>query len=318
MSDSKNSRQSYPEAVAEKMASAKELTNIALSDLGKVLDPEVYISFLNIIERFHWYSFVNILLILTQFPNAQYLAGFDVWKRTSLATYNDPARRILKPSSTGKGIKLIAPFTVVDNSSRSLVSVAVPVYDVNQVNEVPLPENDFLDMKKCNYVDIINAINFVAPYRTVFASSEDNVLSHNVKGYCNHSLQQFVVDSRLSVRGLLSVLLHEFIVADLHLANYSNTNTQGLVVESVYYILLKHFRIDVQDITFSYIGRFKSIEKKDVIEAFYYIQAIAHSIIEKIEEHLEYMVDLLPAHEEPSYQTSFFEDFDIHEGSMAE
>lgn len=308
--DKKTSPHKYSETVAEKMAVANKLLDNILSNVGEVLHPERYVKYLELIERFHWYSYINNLLILSQFPEAKYLAGYETWKRTALSTYNDSSRRILNSEGAGKGIKLIAPFTVVTDESRSLINFVVPVYDVNQVNDIPVPENDFIDLKRCNYVDIINAINFVAPYRTVFASNEDKNLSCNVKGYCNHSLQQFVVDSRLQVRALLSLLLHEFAEAELFLYNYKNKELHGLVVESVFYILLRHFKLNTESITFSYISRFKEADKKAIAEAFLLIQTIAHLIIDKIEEHLEFIIELAPFDEETSYQLALFDELE--------
>ena len=298
------------EAAAEKIAVANQLLDNVLSNIGEVLQPERYVNFLDLIERFHWYSYVNNLLILSQFPQAQYLAGYDLWKRTSLATYNDPSRRILNSTSVGKGIKLIAPFTVVTEEARSLINFVVNVYDVNQMNEIPAPETDFVDLKSCSYVDIINAINFVAPYRTVFASNEDKNLSCNTKGYCNHYQQQFVVDSRLQVKGLLSLLLHEYAEAELFLHDYKNEALHGLVTESVFYILVKHFKLNTDNITFSYISRFKNFDNRVVSEAFLLIQTIAHLIIDKIEEHLEFIIELTPSGEDVSHQLAMFDDFE--------
>lgn len=306
--------QNHFTSVAERAEAAKQLLNNVVSNVASVLQPERYLNFLNIIERFHWYSYVNGLLILSQYPQAQYLAGIEVWKRTSLSTYNDPNRRFLKYSETGKGIKLIAPFTLVDGASRSLISMVVPVYDVNQMNDIPAPETDFLDVKKCTYVDIINAINFVAPYRTVFASNEDENLTHNVKGYCNHSFKQVVVDSRLPARGLLSTLLHEYIVAELFLRGYTDVNLQGLIVESVFYVLVKHFNLPTDDITFSYISRFKNAENQALAEAFSLIQILSHLIIESIEEHLEFIVELNPVDDEFACQVDLFDEIGIGTG----
>lgn len=295
----------YSETVAEKASVANVLLANVLKNVGEVLQPDRYNKYLDMIERFHWYSYVNNLLILSQFPTAQYLAGYDFWKRNSLSAFNDPNRRILRSTGVGKGIKLVAPFTVVSGDSRSLINFVVPVYDINQVNDIPVQDNDFVDLEKCSYVDIINAINFVAPYRTVFASNEDKNLSCNVKGYCNHSQKLFVVDSRLQVKGLLSTLLHEFAAAELFLRGYINNDLQGLVVESVFYILLKHFKLNTDSITFSYVSRFTAVENTAIAEAFLLIQTVAHSIIDSIEEHLEYIIELTPSSEEVSYQMTF-------------
>lgn len=311
MSEKKIVQQSYADSVAEKAAAAKGLAERVYANVISVLQPERYLCFLNLIERFHWYSHVNNLLILFQFPQAQYLAGYDVWKETALSTYNDPSRRVLKPSFTGKGIKLIAPFTVVEGDTRSLIHVAVPVYDINQMNELPRPENDFLDIRKCPYVDIINTINYVAPYRTVFASSDDKNLSYHVKGYCNHDRKHMVIDSRLSVRGLLATALHEFAVAEVYLSSYKNEMLHGLITESIFYVLCKHFNLSVEDITFSFVSRFKEASSSDIFEAFHMIQAISHSIIERMEEQLEFFAELNPVRDDSSYQTSFFNDIDF-------
>lgn len=292
----------YTETVAERAAAANELLNKVRNSASDILQPDKYTQFLDMIERFHWYSYVNNLLIMSQFPQAQYLAGYDFWKRNALSAYNDPSRRILLASGVGKGIKLIAPFTVVSGEARSLINCVVPVYDINQVNDIPVHENDFVDLKKCSYVDIINAINFVAPYRTVFASNEDKNLTCNVKGYCNHSQQLFVVDSRLQVKGLLSTLLHEFVAAELFLQNYKNKELEGLVIESVFYILIKHFKLNSDNITFSYISRFKEVGNDAISEAFLLIQTLAHLIIDKIEEHLEFIIELTPVSDDISYQ----------------
>lgn len=186
----KKTEQERVEDLARKIAEAKDLLNDVQSKIGTVLTPERYLSFLDIVERFHWYSHINNLLILFQYPTARYLAGFKTWKQTSLSIYNDETRKLLKPEHTGKAIKLLAPFTFVKGATRSLFYVIVPVYDVSQMNDIPSPVNDFLDIRKCDYVDIINAIKFTAPYRTVFASGEDQHLSYNVKAYCNHRAEK--------------------------------------------------------------------------------------------------------------------------------
>lgn len=310
MTEKKSLPTVQPEGVAEKAAQAKELLNRVHKDIASVFKPDRFILFLDTLERFHWFSYINILLILEQFPSAEYLAGYDVWKKASLSMYNDPERRILTTENHKKAIKLVAPFTVLDGTTRSLINVVVPAYDVKQTNNLPRPENDFLDISKCSLMDIVHTIGFVAPYRTIYAAAEDPRLSYNTKGYCKHETQQFIVDSRLSAKGLLSVLLHEYAVASLYLTNYKNKELQSLVEESVYYVLAKHFMLPVEDITFSYVVRLKDAPIKSIAEALYLIQMLSHIIIEKIEDHLEYLAALAPVTED-IYQTNFFDDLEL-------
>lgn len=315
MTEKKSSPSGSVSKEVDRVTVATSLLHTVLNEIGTVLQPEKYLNFLNLIEKFHWYSYINNLLILSQFPEATYLASYETWKNVALSTYNDPNWRVLRPSY--KAIKVIAPWTEVKGSSRSLINAAVPVYDVSQMNELPIPETDFFDIKKVSYVDIINALSTFSPYRTTFASDEDEGLSPKVKGYCNHNRRQFVVDSRLPPRKLLSVLLHELVTANLYLSNYKNEKLRPLVVESAFYILLKHFKLETEDITFSYVGRFKNEPATDICNAFCAIQTIAHSIIEKTEEHLECIFDMTPASEEIMYQTTF-DDLDFMQGSVVE
>lgn len=297
MADFRKSAGDYEKYVQEKTSEALHLLNDTNKSVLSVFTPDLYTTFLNIVNKFHWYSYINNLLILYQFPQAEYLSGYDVWKKVSLSEWNDPNRQILKQSQRGKGIRLIAPFTKVEGDVRSLVNFVVPVYDINQTNNIPLPESNFVDLSRCSCSDIINAINFVAPYRTVLAASEDKVLSHDIKGYCNHQMQLFVLDGRLPIRGMLSALLHEYAVAELFICGYKNQNLSGLIVESVFYILCNHFKLQTDNITFSYVSKYRDENPQDVIYALYLIQTIVHKIIEKVEEHLEYMIALDPSND---------------------
>lgn len=299
--------------VVVKNSEAKLLLDDVYKRIPSVLQPEEYIRFLNLVSSFHWYACSNILLIYFKVPEARFIAEYRIWEETSGATYNEPNRKILKNSARKNPILLVAPYTIVNQATkdRKLVPVSVPVYDVQQVNDIPIPENDFLDPKKYSVEDLANAINFVSPYRICYAGSDDKYLSYNVKGYCNHAQKQFIVDNMLPPRSLLYVLFHEFAEAEVYLANYQDEALQRLVIESIYYVLVKHFELSTDDITFSYVGRFRNISNRDLARALHMIQSIAHSIIERVEEQLEYLVELLPVND--AYQTCF-DDIEIMRG----
>lgn len=302
-------------STAEKVAEAKVLVEDVYRKMHLILQPESYVQFLNAVETFHWYSCANILLIYFKFPQARYVAEFQIWKNTCEDTYNEPNRMALKYSEIHNAIRIIAPFTIGGESlsTRRLIPVSVSVYDVSQMNELPIPPNDFLDLKKFGIEDIINAVQFVSPYRMRFASGEDVNITYNVRGYCDHEQKQIVVDSMLAPRSLLCVLLHEFTEAAIYLAEYHDETLKRLVIESIYYVLLKHFKISTDDITFSYVARFKGATNQELARAFSIIQYISHSIIEQIEDQLEYLSNLLPVEEDHSYQTCF-DDFQIMQG----
>ena len=56
-------------------------------------------NYLNVMSKFHNYSFSNTILIAMQKPDATFVAGYNSWK-------NSFQRQVLKGE---KGIKVIAP-----------------------------------------------------------------------------------------------------------------------------------------------------------------------------------------------------------------
>ena len=123
---------------------AKELADKALADLEAALQAgksDTLTTYLAAMGRFHRYSFGNIMLIVSQKPDATHVAGFNTWK-----DFN----RFVKKGE--KGIVIIAPMllkkkeesaTISDapDSARSILRFkAVYVFDVSQTDGEPLPE----------------------------------------------------------------------------------------------------------------------------------------------------------------------------------
>lgn len=84
-----------------KTEDAKTLIEKQLESLSDALESgksETLTAFLSTMARFHRYSLGNVLLIMTQFPEATHVAGFHTWKSLG---------RFVK--SGEKGIAILAP-----------------------------------------------------------------------------------------------------------------------------------------------------------------------------------------------------------------
>jgi hypothetical protein len=84
-----------------KKEDAIELAQQCLHDLSEALrdgPPETLMRYLDFMARFHRYSVGNLLMIMGQRPDAEYVAGFRAWKEMG---------RWVKPGE--KGIAIIAP-----------------------------------------------------------------------------------------------------------------------------------------------------------------------------------------------------------------
>jgi antirestriction protein ArdC len=123
-----------------KAEQARKMTDEGLARLAEALEQgksEELTRFLAMVARFHRYSFGNVMLILTQRPDATHVAGFQTWKTLD---------RYVKKGE--KGIVIIAPMMLKardaeradDESKRVLRFKAVHVFDVSQTDGEPLPE----------------------------------------------------------------------------------------------------------------------------------------------------------------------------------
>ena len=117
---------------------AKKLADRALGDLTAALEKgksEALTAYLQALSRFHDYSFGNVMLIVSQNPDATRVAGFRTWKKLG---------RWVKKGE--KGIVIIAPLVgkkrdAPEDEGRSVCGFrAVYVFDLSQTDGEPLPE----------------------------------------------------------------------------------------------------------------------------------------------------------------------------------
>ncbi len=124
-----------------KAEQAKKVADQALEQLSQALAvgrSEELTRYLSMLAKFHKYSFGNVMLILSQRPDATHVAGFNTWKQMG---------RFVRQGE--KGIVIIAPMafrkqekqpTDSDKPETVLRFHGVYVFDVSQTDGQPLPE----------------------------------------------------------------------------------------------------------------------------------------------------------------------------------
>lgn len=126
-----------------KAEDAKKIADHALQQLAQALSAgrsQALTQYLAMLARFHRYSFGNVLMILSQMPDATHVAGFNRWKQLG---------RFVRKGE--KGIVILAPMTLrpreddapADGEKQPkpiLRFRAVYVFDVSQTDGQPLPE----------------------------------------------------------------------------------------------------------------------------------------------------------------------------------
>lgn len=123
-----------------KAEEAKKLADQALDRLASSLaagKSEALSAYLSAMGRFHDYSFGNIMLIVSQKPDATQVAGFHAWRKLG---------RFVKKGE--KGIVIVAPMLIkakgraadAEEEKKILRFKAVYVFDLSQTDGEPLPE----------------------------------------------------------------------------------------------------------------------------------------------------------------------------------
>lgn len=123
-----------------KAEQAREMTDEALARLANALDEgksEELTRFLGAVAKFHRYSFGNVMLIMSQKPDATQVAGFNAWRSLN---------RFVKKGE--KGLVIIAPMMLkaredapaVEDGKPILRFRGVHVFDISQTDGEPLPE----------------------------------------------------------------------------------------------------------------------------------------------------------------------------------
>ena len=133
-----------PSANTETPMKAEEVrkaTDAALERLAESLNAgqsDALTTYLAAMAKFHRYSFGNVLLIVSQKPDATHVAGFHTWRKFD---------RFVKKGE--KGIAIFAPMmlkrrdaqTDEEREQKVLRFRVVYVFDISQTDGEPLPEH---------------------------------------------------------------------------------------------------------------------------------------------------------------------------------
>ena len=211
---------------AEKM---KEITDRLEQGIQDLFESDRFKEYLQVMSKFHNYSFNNTLLIAMQKPDATLIAGYNSWK-------NLFGRQV---SRGAKGIKVIAPSPYkvkkevdkIDPKTQKPVigkdgkpvkeetEVTVPafkvvsVFDVSQTEgkELPTIGVDELTGDVAQYADFFKAATQASPAPVGFEKIESGA-----KGYYSQTEKRIAINEGMSELQNLKTLIHEIAHAKLH------------------------------------------------------------------------------------------------------
>ena len=291
---------------AEKL---KEITDRLEQGITELFDSERYKEYLQVMSKFHNYSFNNTLLIAMQKPDASLIAGFNAWK-------NNFGRNVMRGE---KGIRILAPSpykirqevekkdpqtgkTVIGNDGKPVTEtkeIQIPAYKVVAVFDVSQTEGRELPSISANeltgdvekYEDFFAALEKTSPVPMGFEKIEGTA-----HGYYHLEEKRIAIDEGMSELQNLKTAIHEIAHAKLHDIDLNapqeeqpdrpDRRTREVQAESVAYTVCQHYGLDTSDYSFGYVAGWSSgrelAELKSSLET---IRATAAEIINTIDGH---------------------------------
>ena len=224
---------------------------------------------LEVVSKFHRYSFNNHLMIFLQRPDATVVAGFNRWKSLG---------RFVRKGE--KGIAIFAPCRYKtkleddDGNEQSFQQIrgfrVVHVFDISQTEGDELPDLDAVRPKLLDgdapegIWDVLVTQANEAGYDVI----RNRRGSEN--GYCDFSSKEIAVRPDVSAAQAAKTLVHELGHALLHGDEMpASKEVAEVEVESVAYIVCDAIGLDTGDYSFAYVARWSAGENdliKDTAE----------------------------------------------------
>lgn len=263
---------------AEKM---KEITDRLEQGIQDLFESDRFKEYLQVMSKFHNYSFNNTLLIAMQKPDATLIAGYNSWKNLfgRQVTRGAKGIKVIAPSpyKVKKEVDKIDPKTqkpVTDKNGKTVkeeTEITVPafkvvsVFDVSQTEGKELPSIgvDELTGDVAQYADFFKATEQASPAPVGFEKIESGA-----KGYYSQTEKRIAINEGMSELQNLKTLIHEISHAKLHdidlnapakeQADRPDRRTREVQAESIAYAVCQHYGLDTSDYSFSYVATWSS------------------------------------------------------------
>lgn len=270
-----------------KREEAMKLATNGFDELSQALakgKSDTLVAYLNVMARFHNYSFRNCLLIATQRPSATQVAGFRQWPKLG---------RHVKKGETG--IAILAPLVYKRKSDEALSGAAsadgptdgspkvlqgfkvVHVFDVEQTEGEPLPEFEKVNGEPGDWLDklehVVRDADIELDYEESLGGAEG--LSQGGK---------ISVLAQLPAAEKFFVLVHEYAHELLHRGERRKETSKKVretEAEAVGFVVSHAIGLDARTHASDYIQLYSG-DTETLQESMQFIQQTAARIVEQL------------------------------------
>lgn len=244
-------------------------------------------NYLDVMSKFHHYSFINTILIYNQNPEATYVAGYNTWKK--LGRHVERGER---------GIRIFRPYLITreiktdryDDKGEQIVEritqtrfTSAYVFDVSQTSGQELPKLiEELEGDVSRFDTYINALKDLTDYPIEYAND-----LNGANGICSYEDKKIYIRNGMSQAQQLKTIVHEIAHYMRHNGSTKSRKEKEIEAESVAYVVCQNIGLDTSDYSFGYIGSWSAEleheQRADIIRG---IHDTAHQIIEHVENAL--------------------------------
>ena len=266
------------------MNKTKEVFEKIIDNLQTIVNNGEYEKFLKFQKNFRNYSFNNLILIYSQFPEATRVAGKATWKKLK-RELNENAKKIWIlapiPKSYTRKIKKVEDGKEIEKTEVVHYNwyKYVYVFDISQTEGKAIPlQSRNIDSNDMAY--FYDKLKRFSNYSII-----EKELTNGVKGFYHTKKRYIAIEKSLSLNDKAAVLLHELSHALFDDFDYSkDRDLSEIFVESIAFIVADHFGLDTSKCSFRYIIKWAKGEPKKVIELGNKIQKCSNKFIEDIEQ----------------------------------
>lgn len=295
---------------ANQQQKIKEATEQLEAGIKEFFSSDKFQEYLNVMSRFHSYSYSNSVMIAMQKPDATLLAGFSGWQKNF--------DRHVKAGE--RGIRIFAPapvktkverekkdpdtkLPVLDENGELVMETVeiktprfkiVTVFDVSQTDGKPLPSLgvDELTGNVEQFSQFFEALKRTSTVPIGFKELHDGS-----NGYYSPAEKRIAIREGMSEVQTVKTAIHELAHSRLHdfdrtkppaeAEKRKDRNTREVEAESVAYVVCQHFGIDTSDYSFGYVATWSaSRELPELKASLQTIRDAASSLIDEIQENL--------------------------------
>ena len=263
---------------------AKEIFDKVVKNVQTIVANGEYEKYLKFQNQFTKYSFNNIVLIYSQFPDATNVAGKAKWKEVGRELIEGAKRIQITAGMPAQGKtkvkKVIDGKEVEEEQTYNYIAYKqVYVYDISQTVGEPIPlQIKMLDSENMGFFfDKLKQFSKFPIY-------EENLYG-GLKGFYSPKNKTITIDKKLSIDAKVAVLLHELTHGIYDDFDYkTDKNLSETFVESVAYIVADYFGLDNSMCSFNYIVQYANGNPNILIDLGTKIKKCASEFIKDIEE----------------------------------